>query len=158
MKRFGQYIKDQRLRLGLNQEEVPGFGQSYISDIELGRKIPAKRDTIEKLAKVLHLDTSKKAVDRLWALALFDDDPYEYFKPDNGDGGRVLSNVNEHPSRYGAYESAELEVGMPGARVLSLLGKPDRLVRFGEKEKWMYESLGVHVIFEDGKVVDAIFK
>lgn len=150
---FGEYIKHRRKHLGYNQDQLEGFGQSYISSIESGSKRPTKRDTIALLAQSLQLKADQ--VDWLWAYSLFDRDPFEYF------GKHRPARVYESENGYftGA-SSSEIIIpeGASMGEVRSKLGEPDLIFRSGDKHKWIYKEHGIHVNFEDDHVFEVLFK
>jgi transcriptional regulator with XRE-family HTH domain len=160
--KFGQYIKQRREALKLTQSDIPGFNQSYIADIENGRLFPRKEVTIKKLASGLQMDTSKKGIDFLQVYSLLDHNPYDLFGragvPSARGGAAPVPLMNEDSSSYHAGDASELRVGMAASVVIALLGQPDNSIKFGAKEKWIYEETGVHILFEGGKVVDVAFK
>ena len=43
-------------------------------------------------------------------------------------------------------------------KVKQILGEPDENLRYANKERWVYESKAVHIIFEGKQVVDVSFK
>lgn len=158
MKTFGQYIRERRESLGLNQDALEGFGQSYIAEIETGRKLPAKWKTIEKLVKVLKWNPTKENITRLWIYSLLDQDPYEYFG--HIDGAKQAASIAEAPSSYQTHQSHEIHIptGASPEEVKAQLGKPDKVLRLGSKSKWSYYKEEVHVIFENDQATDIIFK
>lgn len=159
MKTFGQYIRERRESLGLNQDALEGFGQSYVAEIETGRKLPAKRKTIEKLVKVLKWNPTEKNITRLWIYSLLDQDPYEYFGRDNG-ANQSIPVMAEAPSSYQTHQYHEIHIpiGASPEKVTAQLGKPDKVLRLGSKSKWSYYKEEVHVIFENDQATDIIFK
>lgn len=154
---FGEYIKKRRLELNLTQEGLANFGQAYIANIEAGRKFPAKRFTIEKLAKALQLREDQ--VDWLWAYSLFDCNPSEYFGRNDG-ANQAMPMMAEAPSSYQTQQYHEIHIptGASPEEVTDQLGKPDKVLRLGSKSKWSYYKEEVHVIFENDQATDIIFK
>lgn len=152
--KFGEYFKQRRKRLKITQESFPGYSQSYISNIERGINNPTQRDTIAELARTLQL--SPHQVDWLWMFSLLDHDPREslYAAPDNGSDHHGLM-VRE---LKGEYRPKELLPGASPQDVLSMLGEPNDVLRFQDREKWIYDNKAVHVNFQDGKVVEVVFK
>ena len=145
--RFGEYIRTRRKDLKLRQNEVTGFAQAYISDIENGKKIPTRRETIEALAEGLKIPHDQ--VVWLWVYSLLDYDPREYF---GASPPAFRNHVNESGIPYGA-ATAELETGMSPAAVSSLLGVPTRIARFEALMWWVYQDLGLRIRFVDDAVV-----
>lgn len=158
---FGQYIQQQREKLGLQQEEIADFGQPYISDIENGRKRPVKRKTIEKLAEALQLREDQ--VTWLWVYSLLNEEPTSFFARYGFHNGKTPHNPGfmfseEQRAVYENHLEHEIAVGMTPSDIRAKFGKPDKSVRFGTQRKWIYQEEGIHVLFEDDLVVDVIFK
>ena len=151
---FAQFIKKRRLQLGLTQEELSGFGQSYIADIEGGRKNPLKLATIEKLAKALRLRDNQ--VDWLWAYALLDQDPYDRFGGNNKNVETIL--VNESSDSYTTSHEISIPFQATEKEILTLLGHPDKKIQAPSKSKWIYLNEGLHIVFVAGKVTGVDFK
>ena len=156
--KFGEYIKQQRTRLNLTQEELSAFTPSYIANIEAGRKNPTKRETIAQLAKALRLPENQ--VDWLWMYSMLDSDPRDSFA--------MISLPAFHASEKteiymnGANEKNKISIPLDASEqeIVTRLGHPDYeyVVTGTKKNKWIYEKEGIHIIFANGKVQDVIFK
>jgi transcriptional regulator with XRE-family HTH domain len=147
--RFGKYFKKRRKELQLRQEDVGPFTQAYISKIEAGENNPTKFETIEKLAKGLRIPENR--VKWFLVYSILDCEPEEYFK-----GGKALQamRVKEDNVQYSSNE-IHLPLGSSEDEVLHQLGTPDKKITIGQKSKWSYFTEGIHIILEEGKVIDA---
>ena len=148
---FGQFIKKRRKELGLRQDEVSDYGQSYIAKLEAGNKRITKRETIINLAAGLRLPTDERSIDRLLTYSILDKDPCIYFSAflDERENSPVADSPNDEISI--SLQATEKEV-------LATLGPPDKKIRVPAKSKWIYQAEGIHIIFAEGKVVDVMFK
>lgn len=160
--RFCQYFKKRRIALGLDQKDFPGFDASYISKIERGKNNPTKYEKIASLAKTLRL--SPNMTYWLLAYSFFDQDPYECIPsmPETEiyavQSAEIQTfKLNEYYAQYGS-NTKEIRPGDYPDKVKVLLGEPDENLRYGKKERWIYESKAIHIVFEEGHVVDVSFK
>lgn len=152
---FVTFFRKCRQALGLRQcDFLPDFKQSYISQIENGVR-PNNAETYHKLAK--HLKLGPQGGDFLWAYARFDQDPREIKIPqiDPAD-----ISIREERDEYllDTAETREILIGFTTDEVLRVLGAPDDEVRFENKEKWIYKEKAIHIIFQDDKLIDVLFK
>lgn len=162
--KFGEYIKKRRKELGLTQEEIGNFGQAYIANIEAGRKRPAKRDTIVKLAKALQLREDQ--VTWLWVYSMLNEEPTSFFerygfhdgKSSENPGSVVREQGAVYPSNPGTNPGQKFSLGMSLSEVRAKFGDPDKTFQFGNQRKWIYQEEGIHVLFENDQVVDVVFK
>ncbi len=173
---FVTFFRKCRQALGLRQcDFLPDFKQSYISQIENGVR-PNNAETYHKLAK--HLKLGPQGGDFLWAYARFDQDPRELTMDQiklpidttsdtrnsgtlNGDtqDGDIQKNLSKEGfGEYLVANNVSIRIGFTTDKIYCVLGKPDNKVHFGNKEKWCYEQNAIHVVFQDGKLLDVIFK
>lgn len=153
-KTFGQYIKGAREQMGLEQKDVygPKQGQSYLSEIEAGRKNPSTRKTIIKIAGLLGLPKDDYFINWLWCYSLLNVDPYEYFRKRPSD-----KQIREN-NHYLEGGEVNLSPNTTEEEVLHLMGRPDKRIRLLSLSKWIYEKEGIHLVFADGRVKDIMFK
>ena len=131
---FGEYIKTRRKKLGLTQDEIGDYSQSYVASIERGQKNPVKYETIATIASALQLH-NKHTIDWLWCYSLLDRDPYQVFC--------------SSPSAQGA---PHIRPGASEIAVRQALGMPSLILEGNRQIRWDYDQQGVHVFFENGNV------
>jgi transcriptional regulator with XRE-family HTH domain len=148
--KFGEYIRRRRKELDLKQTEMEGFGQTYISDMEIGKSRPVKKKTITELVRVLKLPTDQ--VDWLWMYSLLNYDPREYFRREHG-----ARHVNENSAAYGGRPSKKITIGTPEPDVRAVLGLPDFEVAAGDKTKLCFAKERLLIMLNGGKVSDIEF-
>lgn len=159
---FGQYIQRVREKAGLQQEQVGDFGQPYISDIENGRVYPARKKTIQKLAKALSIPDNQ--VTWLWVYSLLKEEPRAFFIRYGLHEGKTLEKAGQLvkedsvPYAPGNNNTFRILEGDTPADIRAKLGPPDRNLHFKNKRKYVYRDLGVQVLFENDQVVDVVFK
>ena len=59
IKKFGSYIREKRMTIGLGQRELAkkvGLAASYLNDIEKNKRSAPKNDILNKLSLLLKID------------------------------------------------------------------------------------------------------
>ena len=158
---FGEYIRQRREYLGLNQEGLGGFGQTYISAIELGNKRPTGPTTINRIAKDLQLNEIRSKW--LWLYSLLNEEPYGFLKKHGllygPETEKAVYTINEAIAEYspGNSNDSRIILGETPDEIIKKLGQPDKRLHFATRRKWYYHHLGVQILFEDDQVVDVVF-